>query len=199
MPQNTHLDLVTAESERHFDSSKAIAQDLSSLRQHALDLAAKLPWLPNTPSSTLLAQRHHAAIAALEPLFAALSHPRKDAQASDDFRWLHDNVRLLHAGVQDVAESLKTLQQIPHIRTPSKTETPRVAAVSEGFLEAADFQFTEEAFSLYLSAFQEVTVLNMKELWALIPALKLILLEQIAERGSRLVKDRRGIYRRGFG
>ena len=194
MPQNTHLDLVTAESERHFDSSKAIAQDLSSLRQHALDLAAKLPWLPNTPSSTLLAQRHHAAIAALQPLFAGLSHPRKDAQVSDDFRWLHDNVRLLHAGVQDVAESLKTLQQIPHIRTPSKTETPRVAAVSEGFLEAADFQFTEEAFSLYLSAFQEVTVLNMKELWALVPALKLILLEQIAERGSRLATDRQGSY-----
>ena len=52
MPQNTHLEVVKEEAERHFDSSTEIVQDLEAIRKHALETAPNLPWLPNTPSSS---------------------------------------------------------------------------------------------------------------------------------------------------
>ena len=55
---------------------------------------------------------------------------------------------------------------------------PRVIAVAEGFLAAAKYQFSEHAFITYVSGFQEITDLKVKELWGLIPVLKLVLLEE---------------------
>jgi len=110
MPQNTHLEVVKEEAERHFDSSAKIVQDLEAIRKHALEAAPTLPWLPNTPTSTAFAERFHAAVARMQPLIQGLSHPRNDSEVSDDFRWLHDNVRLLHTGVLDVAEGVDYLR-----------------------------------------------------------------------------------------
>ena len=44
------------------------------------------------------------------------------------------------------------------------------------------------SFSAYVLAFQKITVLKMAELWMLIPAMKLVLLEQVAARGHRLAE-----------
>jgi len=189
MPQNTHLEVVKEEAERHFDSSTEIVQDLEAIRKHALETAPNLPWLPNTPSSSLFEDRFQAAVAKMQTLIQGLSHPRNDNEVSDDFRWLHDNVRLLHTGVQDVAEGVDYLRIIPHVRTPTRTVSPRPLAIAEKFLEAAKYQFTEEAFSAYIDSFQKVTVLNLKELSALIAAMKLVLLEQIISRGFELLKN----------
>ena len=197
MPQNTHLEVVKEEAERHFDSSRQISLDLDSLRSLARKAAPNLPWLPNTPSTTEAADRFHAAVAKLQPLLEGLNELRAEEDVSDDFRWLRDNVRLLHAGVQDVADGLESLETTPHVRTPAKAVTPRPLAVAEEFLAATQYQFTEEAFSAYLSSFQKVTVLNLKELSGLISSIKLVLLEQIVSRGLQLLKDRKGAFGAG--
>ena len=71
---------------------------------------------------------------------------------------------------------------------------PRIAALAEDYLAAAVYRFGEASFTDYVQAFQETTVLNMAEVWALIPVLKLILLEQVAARGRRLLQDPMGSY-----
>ena len=194
MPQNTHLEVVKEEAERHFDSSKAISQDLEVLRAHALKAAPNLPWLPNTPASAVASERFQTAVDQLHPLLEGLNEFRTEEDVSDDFRWLRDNVRLLHAGVQDVAEDLENLETVPHVRAPSKTVAPRSLALAEEFLAAAQYQFTEEALSAYIGSFQKVTVLNLKELSGLVSCMKLVLLEQIISRGLQLLKDRKGTY-----
>ncbi len=125
MPKNTHLEVVKEEAERHFDSSTEIVQDLEAIRKHALETAPNLPWLPNTPSSSLFEDRFQAAVAKMQTLIQGLSHPPEHNEVSDDFRWLHDNVRFLHTGVQDVAEGVDYLRIIPHVRTPTRTVSPR--------------------------------------------------------------------------
>ena len=69
-----------------------------------------------------------------------------------------------------------------------------MAALTEAFLAATEYQFSAQAFISYLEGFQQQTVLKMKELWALVPVLKLVLLEQIAVRGAQLIKNPTGTY-----
>ena len=79
--------------------------------------------------------------------------------------------------------------QFPTSAPPLVPSVPAPLAIAEKFLEAAKYQFTEEAFSAYIDSFQKVTVLNLKELSALIAAMKLVLLEQIISRGLELLKN----------
>jgi hypothetical protein len=66
---------------------------------------------------------------------------------------------------------------------------PRVLALAEGFLEAVFYEFSEQEFTLFVEVVQQITVLEVRELWTLGLGLKLVLLEQIASRGKRLVQD----------
>src|SRR5206468_7612097 len=81
------------------------------------------------------------------------------------------------------------LKKIPDVRTARGEIIPRVAAVAQGFLAACENRYSEESLTAYLGAFQETTPLRMRELWALVPALKLNLLEEIAKRGSQLLRN----------
>lgn len=189
MPQNTHLELAAAEAKWQPASPQETTADLALLRTHAVDLARSLAWLPNTPSSHYFQERGAALATELRPLIAALRRPREEGHVSDDFRWLHDNVRLVNSELQDAGQTLKPLRKTPHVRDASHAVLPRVAAIAAGYLEAAGWQFAEETFAAYMEAFQEITVLNLRELWGLVPAMKLRLLAEIKARGAQLAVD----------
>src|SRR5713226_2921877 len=181
MPQNTYLEIVTADAERLPQSSRPVVADASVLRSHAAELARSLVWLPNTRSSRFLVERCKALSVALKPLLAALQAPLSETPVSDDFRWLYDNVRLLYTELPNVSEMLKTAKKIPHVCDSKGAVVPRIAALAEGLLAATSYAFTEQAFTLYVEGFQESTVLKMEELCALVPTLKLVLLREIGE------------------
>jgi cyclic beta-1,2-glucan glucanotransferase len=191
MPQNTHLEIMTAEAERLAEPDSGF-WDSPSLRLKAEELAQSLPWLPSVRSSHTFGQRCRALREALKPVFRATRSPLPEEGGSDDFRWLYDNVRLLDTEMQGVAEEFKRLKRIPHVRNPEGTIVPRVMAVAEGFLLAVDYRFSEQEFNAFLEAFQATTVLELRELWGLVPALRLALLERIAVRGARAVTDPAG-------
>jgi hypothetical protein len=109
--------------------------------------------------------------------------------ASDDSRWLRDNVHLLSSEFESMCEAFKVRQKMPLVRTPSGAIIPRVVVLAEAFLAATGYQFSEKTFAAYLDAFQQQTVLKIKELWMLIPALKLVLLEKITDRGTRALAN----------
>jgi cyclic beta-1,2-glucan synthetase len=164
-----------------------ISLDMDALRSKATELARNLAWLPNTPSSRFFRERWRELSRRLEPMLAALQAPLGDKPVSDELRWLHDNLSLLYAELQSSGEGLKPLRKIPHVRLPNGAVVPRVAALAEGILVATGYQFSQETFTSYIGSFQESVVLKIRELWALVPAMKLILLEQIAVRASRLL------------
>src|SRR5271155_781844 len=185
MPTNTHLETINAEAELLPERVHA-PQDPQVIRQRAEELARTLAWLPNTPSSQTFAERCHALAHDLKPIFAALELPVPDSPISDDFRWLYDNERLLYTDLQDVVETLKSQATIPHVRTPKGETVPRVLALADGFLDAVSNEFTERDLVLFLEVFQQTTALQVRELWTIVAALKLVLLERIAVRGKRL-------------
>src|ERR1700688_1394483 len=157
------------------------------LRSSAAQLARGLAWVPGQQESTDLRDRCHALSDLFRRLLASLDSQSKNA--SDDFQRLLENVSLLHAELEDTSRIFDIGQKIPQVRTPDGALISRIAAVAQDFLSAAEYQFSESAFSSYMQAFQEVTVLTMAELWTLIPAMKIVLLEQIAEHGSRLLEN----------
>jgi cyclic beta-1,2-glucan synthetase len=187
MPQNTHVEFAGAEAELPPESAKALASQMDALRSHGSGLAAGLVWLPSKPTSRILLDRHHVLYRALEPLLRALEAPLPNPNVSDDFRWAHDNVRLLHADLEETGEAFRRLRKTPHVRTRDGAVVPRALAVAEGLLAATEYRFSASGLTSYVEGFQESTILQLKELWLLSMVLKLALLERIASRSSQLL------------
>src|ERR1039457_3465467 len=188
MPQNTHLETISAETERLPEPVHA-SQNPQILQEGAAELARTLTWLPNSPSSHTFVARCRAAAHDLKPILAALESPPPELPISDDFRWLYDNGRLLYSELQNAAKTLKSQSKIAHVRAPNGETLPRVLALAEGFLEVVSGEFNEQEFSLFLEAFQQTMAVQVRELWTLVAALKLVLLEHIAARGKRLLSE----------
>jgi len=188
MPQNTHLEIVTAEEE-HLSGPGLKTRDPETLRAKAQELARSLNWLPNTPSSRVYAQRSSALIRAFKPIFRVVDGPPPESPVSDDFRWLYDNSRLAYSDLHGAARALRLRAKSPHVRTQNGEVIPRALAIAEAFLSAVSYEFSEPEFTLYVEAFQEITVLKLNELGTLGSAMKLAVLEQMAVRAERLLQD----------
>ncbi len=194
MPQNTHLEIVSDEAERLHESTDSTPES-SAIQSAATSLAAGLAWMPGVRSSQTMLRRCMAVQAALKPLLRRFRAPiPPGTEVPDDFRWLHDNARLVDMEMHNLADAFKTWQEIPHVYEPGGAITPRPAAIAAAFLQATNYQFKDTLFSTYIAAFQQTTVLNMKELIAMAPALKLVLLEEIARRATNVLAVPEGTY-----
>ncbi len=189
MTKNTHLEIVCAEAQRFPEPPHATNGNLEDVRFAAAESASNLPFVPEVVSSRFFAQRWNSVKRALPPLMAELE---SSACLSEEVRWLQENTRLLNTALQDTAELVK-VKRTPHVRSGGKP-VPRIAAVAENYLAAAEYRFDARSFAAYLDAFQEVIVLNIGEVWALVPCFKLLLLEQVAARALQLCRDLHGSY-----
>ena len=59
---------------------------------------------------------------------------------------------------------------------------PRVLALAQTLLDLTGNHFRETAFTAFFQAFQQSTVLELREVSAAVSAMKLVLLERIAAR-----------------
>ena len=177
--------MIESEAERVPQGAKESAPNVDALRHGAEELARLLAWNPSVHTSAFFTVRWNAMSAVLQPVLEKVSSlPRPDPE-SDDHRWLRENSALLWSHLWSTRNAFKGLRKLPHVRTPRGTTIPRVAGIAEAFLHALDFEFSETALIAYLGAYQDSTVLKFAELWALIPALELVLLEQISARGRK--------------
>ncbi len=188
MPQNTHIEFDLGEAERRRDPVEEAA-GLRSVREKAEELTRILAWLPNMPSSATFPERCKALEKALKPLLATLELPAPEPLVSDDLRWLYDNSRLLYSELRSTTEELPPSRKIPHVRDGKNETVPRVLALAEGFLDAVSYEFSEPGFTTFVETIQQHIVLELRELWTLVLALKLVLLERIAQRGALLIQD----------
>lgn len=163
--------------------------DLVDLRRNAGELSQLLAWNPSVHTSHFFSVRWNAMASVLRP---ALEKVNKKAQAEsdpDDLRWLRDNLYLLWSELWNTRNAFRLHKRLPHVRTPSGSTIPRAAAVAEAYLHAVGFRFSEESFIAYLEGFQQQTPLKFRELWALLPAMELVLLEQVAIRARRFLDN----------
>jgi cyclic beta-1,2-glucan synthetase len=188
MVRNTQAESLMADIERRSRATEESA-DLASLRAAGSQFAAQLGWLPGTSSSSVFALRCSALEKSLKTIFAGIDAAFAFSPNSDDLRWLRDNVQLVFSEMQAVGYELKPLKRLPHARDQHGVVMPRVLALAAAFLEAASDRFWEAGFMAFAEGFQEHTVLELCEITTLAPALKLALLERIAERGNLILND----------
>src|SRR5437667_9176623 len=189
MPENTQINgLIEAEE------PEAQSEDSASgkrFRSEGAGFAARLGWLPGTTHSSTFTDRTIRVRATLRTVYSQVEAKFKHSP-TDDLRWLRDNGTLIFSELGSVGTEVKPLKTLPHIRTPKGKVIPRAFALAKYFIDTADYQYTDQSFSEFCLGFQQNAVLNLRELWALAPALKLALLEQIAGRGRKALQAHEG-------
>ena len=175
MAENVPLEIVRAEVEPSPPQAgpDALAQ---RLQEKANQLKPTLHWLPSTPSSSVFADRAKRLRESVSPILARAS-ATPPAPISEDYRWLSDHVRLLHSE----SRGLLTLKyrKLPHVRSLKGEIVPRAISVAEAYLDAVSYEFTEPTLTAFVEDIQTAAILNLRELSALVAALKLVLLEKI--------------------
>ena len=99
MLQSVDPELANAEAEDPSQRLREMQPDLPNLRIRGTGLARDLVWLPGQHASRPLWKRCRNLSGALKRLLRKLESPPPKA-ISDDFRWLHDNLRLLEAELE---------------------------------------------------------------------------------------------------
>jgi hypothetical protein len=193
MREGSHLEVVTAEAEDLGLPLEDMVPEMQVLRSGAAELARNLAWVPGHRESSILRDRCRILSRGFRPLLAALQS-QPDNTVSGDFRLLRQSAFLLQAELNDICATFKRPTDLAQVRARNDAVVPRIAALAEDYLVTTAYRFNETGFSNYIQAFQEIAVLSMAELWALIPVMKLVLLEQIAERGRCLLQDPKGSY-----
>src|SRR5580700_1867669 len=169
-----------------------LAPDLPALRRAAKEFASRLGWLPGVRTSKTFALRCRKLKGAFQPLYAGVDAAAKLNPASDDLRWFRDNDQLIYGELRSVVPELKRLKQLPHARGRRDDIVPRVLALAQTFLDLTGNRFSVKAFTTFFQAFEESTVLELREVSAVVPAIKLVLLERIAARCRCLLQDPAG-------
>ncbi|MBV9182251.1 MAG: glycosyl transferase [Acidobacteria bacterium] len=188
MPENTHIELIENVAERVPQEAKP-APDLDLLRRNAEELTKLLAWNPSVHQSDFFSARWRAMAAGLGPALEKAGRSQRSEQDAEDLRWLRDNLPLLWAELWNTRNAFKLLRRLPQVRTPKGITIPRAAGLAETYLHAVDFDFSEVSFLAYLDSFQKTTPLKFRELWALLPAMELVLLEQVAIRARKFFEQ----------
>ena len=169
---------IAGEEEQHSSSGA----ESWPTRSAAMELAASLHWLPATPSSDTFPIRCQNLAEEFNTIFDKVDAVFAGAPDSEDLLWLRDNAQQLRSATRGVAADLGPLTNLPHVARKSEV-VPRVLAIAEAFFEETDSAFNENKFAEFCIAFEEISPLQFHEIGALVPALKLVLLEQIAASG----------------
>jgi cyclic beta-1,2-glucan synthetase len=158
------------------------------MRGAAAELAASLSWLPGSSSSDTFSKRCQNLAAAFKSVFAAVDAAFARNPGSEDLLWLRNNAQQLFSAARMVTSELGPLTTLPVVSTKDEM-LPRVLAIAQGFLDQSDTTLSKGQFTAFCMAFEETTPLQFHEIGALVPALRLVLLEKIVARGSCIVKD----------
>jgi hypothetical protein len=158
----------------------------TGLAEHAQQWARQLVWLPAVGESTYFGDRLKYLTCNLDAVLAAVDvRITSEIDLSLDLRWLDDNLRLVRAAQRELQEAINPLRRVAHVRTPDKTIMPRVIAAARDLLHLVEYRYSDHTFAIYVEAFQTITALNMRELSLIVPALKLVLLEELTERAEK--------------
>ena len=169
-----------------------------AMRDAGLRLSKRAGWLPRVSSSRIFFHRCRSLVSSFQHLFKSRAFEKRAAAEigsgdsptprSEDLLWLRDNQQQLTSAVRSVQSELASLTRIPHVSDRGES-APRVLAVAQEFVIETGGIFSEDSFAAFCAAFEEATPLEYREVGALVPALKLVLLEQIAALAKSLVTD----------
>ena len=186
MGPHTQVEGIVGEEERKFSSAGSV-EEVVPARNAGADFAATLSWLPERSSAESFQARGEKLLAKLKKLVNGIDAAFAESPDSEDLLWLRTNAQQLSSAARSLVGEFGTLT-LPVVSY--KTEIlPRVLAIPEGFLEQVGTTFSKSQFTAFCMAFEETTPLEFHEIGSLVPALKLLLIERIAELGTAYLDD----------
>jgi len=159
------------------------AVEREQLAEQARQAARSCAWLSGH-SAGRTAEIYRKNLRRLKTLERDLYNLRS-GEPSEDLRWLYDNLRLVHAELQDLREAVKGLNRLPAVRTETEDAIPRCVVLARGLLAATKAHLTQAKVAIYLEAVQDIDPLRLSEIDNFLMCLKLALLELLAQRGQQ--------------
>ena len=160
--------------------------ELSSLREQAVAAARSCSWVSGVGPSKRLRAIHLDLRKRLSALETELYRLRPE-EPSDDLRWLLDNFRLVRTDLDGMRDMLRPLSRLPAVRTQTEESIPRVIVLSRALLNATRNRVSEDIFSEFVTAIDDVEHLRLAELGGMLDGLKVALLEVVADRGPKIL------------
>lgn len=136
-----------------------------------------------------LAENEEVIIATCGQLTSAIEHGRQITPAAE---WLLDNFYLIEEQIRTAKRHLPKNYscQLPRLRQLDNGQRPRVYDIALETIAHGDGRVDPEGLASFVSAYQQVTVLKLGELWAIPIMLRLALIENLRRVAARLAKTR---------
>jgi len=114
---------------------------------------------------------------------ALMTRAAADPQG-ENATWVLENFRVIFGAEQTAREFSLRIVEFPVIADAFGTEAPRVCVMARSYLETGGNNFREPDFTAFIEGYQETAELEMREIWALKPALQLEIVDRLTEGGA---------------
>ena len=102
---------------------------------------------------------------------------------------LRQNPRLLRSVITEISTIRKKLGRAPRTIRDHENDEPRIVTVSDAYLQATGSEYQPDAIKIFISRVQEYDALELRELWALAPVLKFLLVEEVIMQANGVIQD----------
>ncbi|MEO8387438.1 glucoamylase family protein, partial [Polaromonas sp.] len=159
--------------------------------EHGRSLAAAQPirpaGIPDTgPPFFPRVQENIAAIRLAYDYIALTS--RSGHYVTPAAEWLLDNFHLVEAQLQQIQDGVphRYYADLPKLASKPLEGLPRVYGIAWAYIAHTDSVLDPVLFTAFLHAYQEISELNLGELWALPTTLRVVLLENLRRMADRI-------------
>jgi cyclic beta-1,2-glucan synthetase len=159
--------------------------------QHGRSLASAQAVLPidsvrRVPPFFPRVQENIAALRQAYDYIALTSHSGHYVTPASE--WLLDNFHLIEAQLQQIQEGVphRYYADLPKLAGKPLEGLPRVYGIAWAYVAHTDSALDPALFTAFLHAYQEVSELNLGELWALPTTLRVVLLENLRRMADRI-------------
>jgi len=164
------------------------------MEQHARSLAAADRVLPGRRGTRVLPrvrENGRVLLAAHRSIAAALSEKRAITPAA---QWIVDNFHIIDEQIREIEDDLHPgfYRDLPKLAQGHLKGYPRVFGIAWAFVAHTDSHFDPEILRRFVRAYQQVTPLEIGELWAVAIALRIVLVENLRRLAERIVGSREG-------
>ncbi|HSD11690.1 MAG TPA: glycosyl transferase, partial [Candidatus Binatia bacterium] len=128
-------------------------------------------------------------LAAYRSIASALNEKRAITPAAE---WIVDNFHIVDEQLREIRDDLHPgfYRDLPKLAEGHLEGYPRVFGVAWAFVAHTDSHFDPEMLRRFVRAYQEVTPLEIGELWAIAIALRIVLVENLRRLAERIVRSR---------
>ena len=188
-------DHILSSKNASLESQEPIRSELfgpERLEQHARSLAAadRVASRRRGPRvAPRVKENGRVLLAAYHSIASDLNEKRAITPAAE---WIVDNFHIVEEQLREIEDDLHPgfYRDLPKLAEGHLEGYPRVFGIAWAFVAHTDSHFDPEILRRFVRAYQQVTPLEIGELWAVAIALRIVLVENLRRHAERIVRSR---------